>query len=127
RAARDDAESALGNCGGERLRIGHHLLLILLESRLHRFLEADGFRGDGVHQRPTLCARKRKLIQFLRKSRFAKHQPPRGRRSVLCVVVDTISACGPGLGSTPAATSPEMCPISKKKIAPTVFAPLAMR
>ena len=44
--------------------------------------------------------------------------PPRGPRSVLCVVVVTKSECGTGLGCTPAATSPAMCAMSVTTGAP---------
>ena len=48
-----------------------------------------------------------------------KTSPPRGPRSVLCVVVVTRSACGNGLGCCPAATSPAMCAMSTKSSAST--------
>ena len=48
--------------------------------------------------------------------------PPRGPRSVLCVVVVTTSACGTGDGYTPVAASPAKCAMSTMKIAPTSFA-----
>ena len=45
--------------------------------------------------------------------------PPRGPRSVLCVVVVTISAYGTGFGWSPTATSPAMCAMSTTIAAPT--------
>ena len=45
--------------------------------------------------------------------------PPRGPRSVLCVVVVTISACGTGFGWSPAATRPAMWAMSTTNAAPT--------
>ena len=45
--------------------------------------------------------------------------PPRGPRSVLCVVVVTKSAYGTGDGCCPAATSPAMWAISTIISAPT--------
>jgi hypothetical protein len=45
--------------------------------------------------------------------------PPRGQRSVLCVVVVTISQYGIGLTITPAATRPAIWAISAISIAPT--------
>ena len=45
--------------------------------------------------------------------------PPRGPRSVLCVVVVTTSACGMGEGCTPPAMSPAMCAMSAQNLAPT--------
>jgi hypothetical protein len=47
--------------------------------------------------------------------------PPRGPRSVLCVVVVTTSAYGTGDGCSPAATSPAMCAMSTMKYAPTLL------
>ena len=48
--------------------------------------------------------------------------PPRGPRSVLCVVVVTMSASGTGEGCTPAATRPAMCAMSTISAAPTLSA-----
>jgi hypothetical protein len=45
--------------------------------------------------------------------------PARGPRSVLCVVLVTIGACGTGDGYTPPATSPAKCAMSTRKMAPT--------
>ena len=53
--------------------------------------------------------------------------PPRGPRSVLCVVVVTKSACGTGLGCTPPATRPAMCAMSTISGAPTRLATAPMR
>ena len=41
---------------GQRARVGHHLLLVLHELRLHGFQEAHRLGGDHVHQRPALHA-----------------------------------------------------------------------
>jgi potassium/hydrogen antiporter len=51
-------------------------------------------------------------------SSFVRINPPRGPRSVLCVVVVTMCACGNGEGCTPAATSPAMCAMSAISSAP---------
>ena len=53
--------------------------------------------------------------------------PPRGPRSVLWVVVVTMSACGTGLGCSPAATSPAMWAMSTTIAAPTSRAISAKR
>jgi len=45
--------------------------------------------------------------------------PPRGPRSVLCVVNVTTSACGTGLGYAPPATRPMKCAASTMRIAST--------
>ncbi len=47
---------------------------------------------------------------------------PRGPRRVLCVVVETTSACGIGEGCTPAAIRPAMCATSAASTAPTSWA-----
>ena len=49
----------------------------------------------------------RLLLPFLKKM-----TPARQPLSVLCVVVETMSACSKGEGTTPAATSPLMCAMS---------------
>ena len=56
-----------------------------------------------------------------------KMRPPRPPRRVLCVVVVTMSACGNGLGWTPAATRPAMWAMSTNRSAPTPWAISAMR
>ena len=48
--------------------------------------------------------------------------PPRGPRSVLCVVVVTIVACGYGCGCAPATIRPAMCAMSATSTAPTASA-----
>ena len=47
-----------------------------------------------------------------RSARLVRITPPRGPPSVLCVVVVTTSACGTGLGCSPAATRPAKCAMS---------------
>ena len=56
-----------------------------------------------------------------------KIRPPRGPRRVLWVVVVTMSACGNGLGWTPAATRPAMWAMSTNSSAPTPWAIAAIR
>ena len=53
--------------------------------------------------------------------------PPRGPRSVLCVVEVTTWACGSGLGYSPAATSPATWAMSTQNSAPTLSAIWRMR
>src|ERR1041385_1887291 len=48
--------------------------------------------------------------------------PPRGPRSVLCVVVETTSATATGDGCAPPATRPPICALSAHRISPTSFA-----
>ena len=54
-------------------------------------------------------------IRFAISGSLQRIIPPRGPRSVLCVVVVTIWACGKGLGWTPAAISPAMCAMSASR------------
>jgi hypothetical protein len=55
-AAGDDLVAARDDRVRHRLRVLHHLLLVVLELRLQRFLEGDGLGGDDVHQRTALDA-----------------------------------------------------------------------
>ena len=57
---------------------------------------------------------------------FDSTSPPRGPRSVLCVVVETKSEYGTGDGWTPAATSPAMCAMSVITSAPVSCATAAI-
>ena len=57
----------------ERFGIRRYLLLIALEARLHRFLKADGFGGDGVNERAALRAGEGELVEFLRKRGFTEN------------------------------------------------------
>ena len=56
--------------GGERrrqpFRIRDNLLLILGKRRLGRLFQADGLRGNDVHQRTTLHARKECAVEIFR-------------------------------------------------------------
>ncbi len=68
------------------------------------------------------------LLIFLPSSgSFDRIMPPRGPRSVLCVVVVTTCACGSGLGNRSAATRPAKCAMSTMKYAPTSSATRRMR
>ena len=72
-AAADDAESALSYGRRHRFRVGHHLLLVFLERRLHRFFQTHGFGCDGVDERPTLRSGEGQLVQFLGERGFAEN------------------------------------------------------
>ena len=61
-SAGDDAE-AFGSQGfRQNFGVGDDLPRVLAEFRLHRFLEADGFGGDDVNQRPALHSGKHNLV-----------------------------------------------------------------
>ena len=106
----------------EPLRVGDDLPLVVRERRLQRFLEAHRLGRDDVHQRSALHAGEDACDRGpSRTARGTGPCPPRGPRSVLCVVVVTKSECGTGLGCTPAATRPAMCAMSV-----TIGAPIAV-
>ena len=56
---------------------------------------------------------------FLAYSSRLRMKPERGPPSVLCIVEETTSACGTGLGCRPAATRPAKCAMSTQSLAPT--------
>jgi hypothetical protein len=51
-----------------------NLFCVLAETRFGRFLQAYGFRGDDVHERPALCAGEGDAVELLRVLRLAHHQ-----------------------------------------------------
>jgi hypothetical protein len=71
-----------------------------LNSGLQRFLEGHRLGGDHVHQRAALAAGEHHRVELLLDLVVgaARIRPPRGPRSVLCVVVVTTSAKGTGFG-----------------------------
>ena len=72
---------------GHGLRVFQHLLLIGPELGLERLAEGHRLRGDHVHQRPALQPREdRRVERASRAPARPKIMPPRGPRSVLCVV-----------------------------------------
>ena len=63
------------------------------ELGLQRLAERHGLGGDDVHQRAALQAREHRRVDLLRQVRVVgRIMPPRGPRSVLCVVV--VTTCG---------------------------------
>ncbi len=98
-AARDDREPAFDQRLGERLGVRDDRLRIVLELRLQRLAEGHRLGGDDMHQRPALQAGEDGAVDLLADLLvIARTMPPRGPRSVLCVVVVTTWACGSGLG-----------------------------
>ena len=113
-AAGNNAEAFAGKRFGQHFGIGDDLLRVIFELRLHRLQEADRLRRDDVHQRPALHSGEDNLVDGCRELLFARIMPARGPRSVLCVVVVTICACGTGEGCAPPATSPAKCAMSTR-------------
>ncbi|MPL75491.1 hypothetical protein SDC9_21315 [bioreactor metagenome] len=64
-AAGDDVEAALHQLVGERLRVQHDLLGVVLELRTQRFAEGHGLAGDDMHQRAALDAREDRRVHLL--------------------------------------------------------------
>jgi len=70
-----------------------------LNGGLQRFLEGHRLRGDHVLERAALDRREDRRVERLFRIRpFARMMPPRGPRSVLCVVLVTKSAMPTGEG-----------------------------
>src|SRR5690348_11490070 len=74
-AASANAESAARQLRRERLRVRHHLLLILGELRLHRLLQTNSLCRDDVLERTALISGKRDPVEFFRVFFAAKNEP----------------------------------------------------
>jgi hypothetical protein len=70
-AARNDSITVLANARGERFGIDHYLPLIFAKLRLERFMKANGFRSDNVHQWAALYPRENGRIDLLGEFLFA--------------------------------------------------------
>src|SRR5204863_5367564 len=70
-AAGDDAVTMFGQAGSKRFGIQDNLPLIFAELRLERFMKANGFRCDHVHERAALHARENGRIDLLGEFLFA--------------------------------------------------------
>jgi hypothetical protein len=93
-AAGDHVETALHEHLGHGPGVVDDLLLVSLEARLQRFLEAHRLGRDHMHQRPALPAREHRRVEFLFEVRVAlgQDQAAARPRRVLWVVVVTTSA-----------------------------------
>ena len=114
-AAGDDLQACALEAGGEVRSVLSNFELILAERQRQGLTERDRLAGDLLHDRPALRAGKTAELIFLVTSSLARIIPPRGPRSVLCVVIVTTSATPTGLGMTPAAISPAGCAMSASK------------
>src|SRR5438093_13668217 len=81
---------------GERLRVLDDALRVVAETWLARLPKRDRFRGEDVRQRSTRTIGQ-PLSTASANSDVQRISPPRGPRSVLCVVVVTTCANGTGL------------------------------
>src|SRR5205823_10769442 len=69
----DDAITVFGQTGGQGFRVNHYLSLVFAKLRLQCFMKTDRFRGDDVHKRAALHARKNRGADLLREFFFAHH------------------------------------------------------
>ncbi len=70
-AAGDDAVTMFGQAGIKRFGVQDHLPLIFAELRLERFMKANGFRCDHMHERTALHAGENSGIDLLGEFLFA--------------------------------------------------------
>ena len=70
-ASRDDAITMFGQAGGKRFGVEYNLPLIFAELRLKRFMKANGFCRDHMHERAALHAGENGRIELLGKFLFA--------------------------------------------------------
>ena len=82
-AARHDPEAVLGQALGKRLGVLLDLALVLLESRLQRLLEGNGFAAITCTRGPPWMPGKITLSTALPNFSLHMIMPPRGPRSVL--------------------------------------------
>lgn len=108
RAAGNDLVAHGHELRRHRPAVDHHTVDIRPVLRGQRLLRSHRLAGDHVLQRAALHTGKNGAVHLFRQLRPQKISPPRGPRSVLCVVVVTTSASPKGLGCSPAATSPAM-------------------
>ena len=87
--------------------LAHDLVGVLLKDGCGGLAERHRLAGDDVLERPALPAGEHRLVDRLRRARPCdRMQPPRGPRSVLCVVNVTTSAYGTGSGCGAAGDQP---------------------
>ena len=113
-SAGDDAEAGLLQALREHLGVGDDLRGVGAELGPQRLSEGNSLGGDDVHERTALLAGEDRLVDGRRRGPAQQMmRPARGPRSVLCVVVVVMCACGTGEGCTPPATRPAMWAMSK--------------
>ena len=84
-AAGNNSIAVLADARGERFGIDHYLSLIFAKFRLERFVKANSFRSDNVHQWSTLHARENGRIDLLGEFLFAHNNAaPRPAQTLMC-------------------------------------------
>ena len=111
-----DPVPRLLHTGREMAGILDDLLLVGFELRRHRVLEGHCLCCDDMHERAALDAGEdHRVDQSWRALCRRGSSPPRGPRSVLCVVPVTKWATPTGLGWRPVATAPAMWAMSTRR------------
>src|SRR6266567_739440 len=92
-AAGDDAVTMFGQAGGKCFGVHYNLPLIIAELRLERFMKANGFRRDHMHERAALHSGENGRVDLFGEFLFAHDDAAtrsaqtlvRGGRDKLCV------------------------------------------
>ena len=83
-AAADEPEAGRATAPPPAPGVGDDLLLIVVELRLQRFLEAHRLGRDDVHQRPALDAGEHRAIEVLRRTARGRAPCRRAGRAASC-------------------------------------------
>ncbi len=84
-AAGNDAITVLAEPRGERFGVDHYLPLIFAKLRLERFMKANGFGSDDVHQWAALDARENGRIDLFGEFLFAHNDAAaRPAQTLMC-------------------------------------------
>ena len=97
-AARNDAQTTFLQHFGEDAGVFEYLLLVAAEVLPQGLAKRDGLRRDHVHQRAALQSGNTAELTAFSCAALPTMSPPRGPRSVLCVVLVTKSATPTGVG-----------------------------
>src|SRR5207248_3913230 len=117
-AAGDDAVTMFGKTGSKRFGVQDHLPLIFAELRLERFMKANGFRCDHMHERTALHAGENGGIDLLGEFLFAHDDAATRSAQTL------VRSCGDKLrvldrtGMLAPSSRPAMCGMSTEQTAP---------
>src|SRR5678815_2490771 len=84
-AARNDSITVLADSRRERFGVDHYLPLIFAKLRLERFMKANSFRSNNVHQWAALHPRENGGIDLLGEFLFAHNDAaPRPAQTLMC-------------------------------------------